>query len=85
MGASKEVASGQAPRIGAQTYADACTFCHDGNVGPSLRGRGLHPTYVRFIVRNGLNAMPAFRDSEVDDRELQALVDYVAALQRQSE
>src|SRR4029079_14710265 len=59
-------------RTAASTYADVCTFCHDGNVGPDLRGRGLNATYVRFIVRNGLNAMPAFRTAEIDDAELGA-------------
>jgi len=68
-------------RTAASTYADVCTFCHDGNVGPDLRGRGLNATYVRFIVRNGLNAMPAFRTAEIDDTELGALADYVSALQ----
>jgi mono/diheme cytochrome c family protein len=65
---------------GARTYADACVFCHDTNTGPTLRGRQLHPAYVRYVVRNGMAAMPAFRPSEVDDATLAALADYVASL-----
>ncbi len=67
-------------RDAARIYSDACVFCHDADVGPVLAGRGLHPSYVRFVVRNGLNAMPAFRTAEINDREIAALADYVAAL-----
>jgi len=71
---------GGIPADGATTYANSCIFCHDTNTGPMLRGRQIHPAYVRYIVRNGMAAMPAFRPSEIDDASLAALADYVAKL-----
>lgn len=37
----------------------------------------LAPQYVKYIVRNGLNAMPPFKPTNITDRELDALADYL--------
>jgi mono/diheme cytochrome c family protein len=63
---------------GAEVYSKVCALCHETNVGPVLRGRGLDPLYIRLIVRNGDRAMPAFRASEIDDKSLEQLAEYVA-------
>lgn len=63
-----------------KTYQDRCVFCHETNVGPSLRGRGLDPGYVKLVLRNGSRAMPQFRATEVSEQELAQLTAYLAEL-----
>jgi (+)-pinoresinol hydroxylase len=41
--------------------------------------RDLTPEVIRFYVRNGLNAMPPFRKTEVSDAELDAVARYLSA------
>lgn len=70
--------SGFVWKDGAEVYAKVCAFCHDANVGPTLRGRGLDPTYITFMVRHGNRAMPAFRAAEIDDESLAKVAAYVS-------
>jgi mono/diheme cytochrome c family protein len=70
--------SGFAWKDGAEVYGKVCAFCHETKIGPTIRGRGLDPIYVSFIVRNGIRAMPAFREAEIDDQSLQKLAEYVS-------
>ncbi|WP_447979992.1 c-type cytochrome [Candidatus Nitrospira bockiana] len=63
---------------GAEVYAKVCAYCHETKIGPALLGRGLDPLYTSFIVRNGNGAMPAFRQSEIDDQALNELAVYVS-------
>lgn len=49
-------------------------------MGPSLGGRGLPEEYIKAIVRNGFNAMPAFPASYVDDESIAKVTEYVATL-----
>lgn len=63
---------------GAEVYTKVCGLCHDTKVGPALRGRDLDPLYIKLMVRNGSRAMPAFRASEIDDRSLEKLAEYVS-------
>jgi mono/diheme cytochrome c family protein len=69
---------GFAWKDGAEVYAKICALCHETAVGPTLRGRGLDPTYIQLIVRHGNRAMPAFRASEIDDQSLEKLAEYVS-------
>ncbi|MBK8376657.1 MAG: cytochrome c [Nitrospira sp.] len=55
---------------GAEVCAKVCAFCHEAKVGPTIRGRGLAPAYITFIVRHGNRAMPSFRAAEIDDESL---------------
>jgi cytochrome c5 len=63
-----------------------CLMCHREGVqiGPvgifdmvSKSGNPLHEQYIRNYVRFGMNAMPAFRVSEITPRELNAIVFYL--------
>lgn len=63
-----------------KAYMDRCYFCHEFKVGPMLRGRGLHPDYIKHVLRNGSRAMPAFRQSEVDDQALAQLTTFLSKL-----
>ncbi|MBB3374014.1 MULTISPECIES: cytochrome c [unclassified Novosphingobium] len=61
-----------------QVYAKVCGYCHGRNVGPIILGRGLPAEAVRYIVRHGQNAMPAFRPTEITPAELDALSQWVS-------
>lgn len=55
---------------GQRYFEQVCAKCHTVEVGPELRGRGLPPEYFVAIARNGLNAMPSFRITDIDDTTL---------------
>ncbi len=75
------------PRIGATptdrgpetVYGQTCGYCHGRNVGPMIRGRKLPAATVKYFVRNGANAMPAFRQTEISDSELDALAIWISS------
>lgn len=77
-------AAEQAPqwRNGKEVYDKVCGQCHKPSVGvgTGLEGRELPVDYLKFIVRNGLNAMPAFPESHVDDLSLAEVSKYLASL-----
>lgn len=64
----------RAPEV---VYAQVCGYCHGRNVGPVIRGRRLPASVVKAFVRSGPNAMPAFRQTEISDAELEALARWV--------
>ncbi|MCP5215741.1 MAG: cytochrome c [Pseudomonadales bacterium] len=60
-----------------QIYASTCHYCHDTGVAPVLFGRALPPQYIAHRVRNGFNAMPAFKPSEIGVADLEALARWI--------
>lgn len=58
---------------GQEAYQKVCAYCHEAKVGPVLTGRNLPPAYITTVVRMGNGAMPAFRQSEIDDEVLNSL------------
>jgi mono/diheme cytochrome c family protein len=65
---------------GEQIYEKICQHCHTQNVGPVLTGRNLPAIYFATIARNGLNAMPAFRPSELSAEDLEKVATYLSQL-----
>ncbi|MFQ6575900.1 c-type cytochrome [Pseudomonas sp. UM16] len=65
-------------KSGENVYAKVCGHCHEGQVGPMLKGRQLPPAYISAVVRNGFRAMPAFPASFIDDNALQQVGEYVS-------
>jgi mono/diheme cytochrome c family protein len=67
---------------GKALYDKVCGYCHDPEVGVGtpIQGRALPVEYIRFIVRNGFNAMPAFPASYIDDESLAQVTEYIASL-----
>jgi mono/diheme cytochrome c family protein len=61
-----------------EIYSKVCGYCHEANVGPVITGRNLMPEYITAIVRNGNRAMPAFRESEINDAALAGVVKLVS-------
>ena len=80
---------------GKTIFVQYCSGCHDsgdghpgtmrlavrlGSENSVLRHRtDLAPEYVKIVVRNGFEMMPAFRPTEIHDTELDALAEYVSA------
>lgn len=69
-------------RSGEHLYNSVCGHCHapEVGVGTVIQGRDLPAQYITFIVRNGLNAMPAFPASFIDDESLAKVTEYLASL-----
>jgi mono/diheme cytochrome c family protein len=69
-------------RSGEDLYNKVCGHCHNPEVGVGtvLHGRELPLDYLKYIVRNGLNSMPAFPESFVDDLSLAEVSKYLASL-----
>jgi mono/diheme cytochrome c family protein len=55
---------------GQRYYEKICSKCHEAGIGPVLKGRGLAPETVVAFARIGVNAMPAFRVTDIDDATL---------------
>lgn len=63
---------------GKRYYQQICAKCHEAGVGPVITGRGMDPAIYTTFVRYGKGAMPAFRESDIDDATLQDLANYLA-------
>lgn len=59
-------------------YQSICGYCHDEGVGPKIKGRSLPPAYLEYRARNGFLAMPAFRESEIDNADLRKLAESIS-------
>jgi mono/diheme cytochrome c family protein len=70
-----------AERNGEQVFHDTCYLCHTTGVSPSLTDQPLPFETLLYMVRHGSNGMPAFRPTEISDKELHNLADYLASLQ----
>ncbi|PID47002.1 MAG: p-cresol methylhydroxylase [Proteobacteria bacterium] len=68
-----------------EAYTKVCAYCHNFGVGPdsvkivfdkdSINARA---ESIVYVVRHGLNAMPAFRKTEIDDATLRKLAEGLA-------
>ncbi len=63
---------------GKQIFDNICQHCHTQKVGPVLTGRNLPAVFYTTIARNGLNAMPAFRPTELSDADLEKVGQYLS-------
>jgi len=75
------------PRLveGQRVFMAFCHSCHPGGaagLGPALNNKPLPGFLIRFQVRNGLGAMPAFGEDLIPPEDLDALVAYLVTLRR---
>lgn len=84
---SDAVAAGAPDQVslaeGRRVYDRFCQQCHPGGaagLAPALNNKPAPGWLIRFQVRQGMGAMPAFPTERIDDQELDALVAYVLAL-----
>jgi mono/diheme cytochrome c family protein len=78
---SMEIRSPEVAR-GRIVYARNCDECHPGGaagLGPSLNNKPLPGFLIRFQVRHGMGAMPAFSEKKISDEDLDAVIEYVRA------
>lgn len=73
LAASQKLGEPLGQRSPEKVYASTCGYCHGTNIGPIILGRKLQPDYIQQMVREGRNAMPAFRPTEISPEELSAL------------
>ena len=72
---------------GRRAFMQHCHACHPGGaagLGPALNNKPLPAGLIKFQVRHGLGAMPAFKAVHIESRELDAIAAYLIAL-RQSQ
>lgn len=70
---------------GERVFKKQCDYCHPGGgggLGPPLNNKPAPAFAIRFQVRHGLGAMPAFDSTKISDRDLHAVADYLKALRR---
>ena len=60
------------------TYSRTCGYCHGANVGPAILGLHLPAELIRSAVRTGPGAMPAFRQTEISDADLERLSEWIS-------
>lgn len=62
-----------------------CHMCHphgEPGLGPGINDKPVPRFLIHTQVRLGFGAMPAFKDSEINDKDLNDLLDYVMAVKR---
>jgi mono/diheme cytochrome c family protein len=70
---------------GEQLFKKACDYCHPGGaagLGPALNNKPVPGFAMRFQIRHGLGAMPAFDSARISDSDVRAITDYLLALRR---
>lgn len=72
---------------GHHEFMEYCHQCHphgESGLAPAINDKPLPGFLIKFQVRNGLGAMPAFPEEVISDEELDAIVEYLKQL-RQNE
>jgi len=63
---------------GEEIFQKVCQYCHTTGVAVTITGRQLIPAYIKYMVRNGMRAMPPFRQSELSEKDLDKIASYIA-------
>jgi mono/diheme cytochrome c family protein len=72
-----------AAQAGQVVFMSNCQECHPGGasgLGPAISNKPLPGFLIRYQVRHGLGAMPAFDEEVIDDPELDQLIAYLKEL-----
>lgn len=70
---------------GEVVYNTYCQKCHPGGeagLAPSINNKPLPGFAIRFQVRHGVGAMPAFKDNVISGNELDNLLTYIKAMHK---
>lgn len=62
-----------------------CNSCHPGGasgLGPAINNKPLPGFLIRFQIRHGLGAMPAFKEEVISDEESKKIVAYLKKLRK---
>jgi mono/diheme cytochrome c family protein len=77
------VPQNQTIALGQRVFAANCDQCHpggSGGEGPALNNRFLPGAFISLQVRSGLGAMPPFDQTQISDKELDAVIAYLQSL-----
>lgn len=75
----------QASIRGQALFMHRCHRCHPGGMaglGPAIINKPLPGFLIRFQVRTGLGAMPAFNKNQLSDNQLDDLIIYIKELRK---
>jgi len=75
----------ESERRGQLVFMQHCHTCHTGGagaLGPGINDKPLPGFLIRFQVRRGLGAMPAFSEEKISAADLDDLLVYLKALRR---
>lgn len=70
---------------GHHEFMEYCHQCHphgESGLAPAINDKPLPEFLIKFQVRHGLGAMPAFPEKVISDEELDAIVAYLKALRK---
>jgi mono/diheme cytochrome c family protein len=79
----ESAARGPAFAEGRRLFMQHCHTCHPGGeagLGPAINNKPLPAGLIKFQVRHGLGAMPAFKADHLENHELDAIAAYLIAL-----
>lgn len=71
--------------LGEQVFKKQCDYCHPGGgagLGPALNNKPAPAFAIRFQIRHGLGAMPAFDSTTIAESDVRAIAEYLLALRR---
>ena len=72
-------------RHGQQLFMKHCQQCHPGGeagLGPAINNKPLPRFLIRFQIRHGYGAMPAFAEDQIASEDVTALLEYLHALRQ---
>lgn len=72
-------------RHGQQLFMKHCQQCHPGGeagLGPAINNKPLPGFLIRFQIRHGYGAMPAFGEDQIASEDVTALLEYLQALRK---
>lgn len=68
---------------GQRQYFRFCHQCHpngDAGLGPAITNKPLPDAVIRLQIRTGVGAMPAFKEEQLPDADVDAILAYIDAL-----
>ena len=68
---------------GRKLFMKNCDQCHprgEAGLAPALNNKPLPAFLMKFQVRHGLGAMPAFSKDDISDQDLARIISYLQAL-----
>ena len=72
-------------QAGKVLFDEYCNSCHPGGtagLGPAINNKPLPGFLIRFQIRNGIGAMPAFKEEVISDEESKKIVAYLKKLRK---
>jgi mono/diheme cytochrome c family protein len=66
-------------------FNNKCATCHPegmSGLGPAIVNKPLPKFFIRFQVRHGLGAMPAFKEDALSDQQVKAIAEYVVYMRK---